>query len=201
MPSSKDIIEKLKYLVHTEKISRKEIAEALGYKHPDYITHLIRGIRKLPEKRVPALERLYASVAEKVVVTSTQIHEGERPSSDIAITKKLAEEHKKGKSKERLKKMLLDVLPEVKDNEQLRGRDYYKLFYLNVQRMKGSREKVEGFLKATGEQVEGIFDKTEEGIKDMLAYFYVSLHEGINRPDYAMQIREVLADLEEEGLL
>lgn len=61
--------EKLRTLVHREKMSRRELANLLGYKHSDYITHLIRGFRKTPKAKQEIIDRIYEKKAKKIAIT------------------------------------------------------------------------------------------------------------------------------------
>lgn len=194
------IINKLAYLVHEEKISRKELAKVLGYKHPDYITHLIRGIRRLPEKKYSLLNQFFEQATEKVVITGHEIIEGEL---DYDLIRKFINEAKKVPV-ERLKEMVKDTISDIEkesDTERGKKRGTPGLYYFKVFTTQEPKKKIESFYKGRDEKIIGIYNMTPKGIQELLASLYITLQEGLNQSQYADKAMSIIRQLEARGLI
>lgn len=62
------MVNKLKYLIHTAHVSRADIARELGYKHVDYVTHLLRGVRKIKPEKQKIIDKMYEGEARKIAL-------------------------------------------------------------------------------------------------------------------------------------
>lgn len=193
IPSKKEIQEKIKYLIHEEKLSRREIADRLGYKHEDYITHLARGIRNLPEKKVPLLNELISETREKVVITCSEIVPGEYDKQTQRITKMFidaASEEEVSKLEEFTKKRAEEITEEKEKGTP--GLYYFKIFIT-----KESTKKINKFFEDSDEKIVGIFPLSN--INKALAAMLATMHEGVNQTQYARDVIKILQELKRSG--
>jgi len=189
----KEIQEKIKYLIHEQKLSRREIADRLGYKHEDYITHLARGIRNLPEKKVPLLYELIRESETKVVITCSEIVSGEYDKQRQKITKMFidaASEEDVSKLEELVRKRCEEISEEKEKGTP--GLYYFKIFITEE-----TAEKITDFFKDIDEKIVGIFPLSN--INKALAAMLATLHEGINQTQYAANVMRILQELKRSG--
>ena len=193
IPSKKEIQEKIKYLIHEEKLSRRQIADRLGYRHEDYITHLARGIRNLPAKKVPLLNELISETREKVVITCSEIVPGEYDKQRQKITKMFidaASEEDVSKLEELIKKRCEEISEEKERGTP--GLYFFKIFITEE-----TAEKITNFFKDIDEKIVGIFPLSN--INKALAAMLATTYEGVNQTQYAGNVIKILQELKRSG--
>ena len=187
-------IEKIRRLVHEEKISRKKLASVLGYKNEDYITHLIRGVRSLPASKVAVLDEFIKNIDEKVVITAAEMVPGEFSNEEVKLTQMMAEQAAK-KDIHFLKDMILSRAEEIEKDER-EGRTP-GLFYFKIFTTKDPVQKIKDFYAGRDEKIVAIYRMWEAN--KVLGGMYVTMYGGINQRNYARNVLQIIQEMERKG--
>ncbi len=193
-PEDTLIINKLSYLVHEEKVSRKELAKVLGYKHPDYITHLIRGIRRLPDKKKVYLDEFFERARNKAVIVVREIIPGEFKGEEKQI-RALVEAAKETSVNELLEE-ISRAAEEIKESEE---GETPGLYYFETFLSRDSRERIKEYYKGKDEILFGVYNVTE--MQHLLAAYLITMQFGVNSKQYTSKVLEIIYQLQGEGFI